>query len=389
MRIDKKRQAAGAALIPLLLAFAGAPPNTSTAAATGASFPQPDTTVAAMRLPHAKPAPAALPSCPEPAHDLGASTCPLCEGRLDVPVHTLTVAEAESMGAAYADTNVSRLAHVDSLLQSGAFGAPGSAEARQQAHLLARLLTLNAYSYMVGLGTDRHTVWEANEATLRPAFETFSDPGIIPLARLVRSRMGLGHMCAHYDLSQKLHTQTVIGGRTFDVRVDDVKIDGQKTRALILNLPTSLDDVVEIWITEHVSMDVERVRADGPPAPYEAYVIDHIRGLWVHKAGVHRPEAFVFWVTPRDPHRKTLPETPLVGARIYVPHLRLHLPFILPDIGFEDLRTVDLPQPILEVSYLRGGRYPEWLQAARLRGFKDWEGVGPLPPALRQRFPDL
>jgi hypothetical protein len=41
------------------------------------------------------------------------------------------------------------------------------------------------------------------------------------------------------------------------------------------------------------------------------------------------------------------------------------------------------------VSYLRGGRYPEWLQAARLRGFKDWEGVGPLPPALRQRFPDL
>jgi hypothetical protein len=385
MRIQMQRQAVGAALIPLaLLVFAGGVPNAWMAAADGASFPQPDTTVAVMRIPHENPATPALPSG-HPSSD--ASMCPLCEGPLDVPVHRLTVAEAESMGAAYADTNVTRLAHVDSLLQSGAFGAPGSTPARQQAHLLARLLTLNAYSYMVGLGTDHHTVWEADEATLRPAFASFSDPGIVPLARLVRSRMGMGHMCAHYDLSQKMRTQTVIGGRTFDVRVDDVKIDGQKTRALILNLPTSLDDVVEIWITEHVSMDVERQRVEGPPAPYEAYVIDHIRGLWVHKAGVHRPEAFVFWVTPRDPHRSTLPETPLVGARIYVPHLQLHLP-VLPDIGFEDLRTVDLPQPILEVSYLRGARYPEWLQAARLRGFKDWEGVGPLPPALRQRFPD-
>jgi hypothetical protein len=315
--------------------------------------------------------------------------CPLCDGDPRVPVRVLTAADARAIGCAYADSNVARLTHVDSLLLAGAFGPPQSDEARRQAHLLARLLTLNAYSYMVRLGTDPDSIWQADGAALRPAFESFSDPGIVPLVRLVRARMGLGHMCAEYDLSEKLRGEAMLGNRRLRVRIDDVKIRGRPTRALIMDLPTSLHDAVEVYITGRVCMDVQRQCADGPPAPYEAYVIDHMRGLWVHKAGVHRPEAFVFWVTPRDVRRRAPPDSPLVGARIYVPELRLRLPFILPDIGFEDLREVDLPQPILEVDYLRQGRYPSWLEAAVPRGFKDWEGVGPLPPALRQRFPDL
>jgi hypothetical protein len=305
-----------------------------------------------------------------------------------VPVRVLTVETARAIGAAYADSNVARLARLDSLYQAGVFGPPQSGKARKQAHLLARLLTLNAYSYMIRFGTDRDTVWEADEAVLRPAFDTFSDPGIVPLVRLVRARMGLGHMCAQYDLSQKVRTETVIGGRHFAVRVDDVSIGGRQCRALVMDLPTSLHDVVEVCLTEHVCMDVEHRVVEGPPAPYEAYLIDHMQGLWVRKAGMHRPQAFVFWVTPRAPMREKTPETALVGARIYVPHLKLRLPLI-PDIGFEDLRTVDLPQPILPISYLREKRYPAWLEAASIRGFEDWEGVGALPPEMRRRFPDL
>lgn len=320
--------------------------------------------------------------------DALAPPCPLCTDP-GVPVRVLSVPEVDSIGRAYADTNVARLARIDALLRAGAFGPPASDAARRDAHLLARLLTLNAYSYMIRFGTDPQVVWQADEATLRTAFENISDPGIVPLARLKRARMGLGHMCAEYDLSEKTRTETVIGGRRFAVRIDEVTIRGHRTRALVMDLPTSLHDVVEVWLTAHVCMDVTHRVVDGPPAPYEAYLIDHMRGLWVHKAGLHRPEAFVFWVAPRDPGWKVPPAHPLVGARIYVPRLELRLPSILPDIGFEDLREVDLPQPILTVAYLQSRLYPDWLEAAALRGFKHWGGVGALPPMLRRRYPDL
>lgn len=313
--------------------------------------------------------------------------CPLCSGEApSVPVRRLTVEDATRIGNSYAAANVAQLARLDSLVQS-AHSGPERDRVRREAHLLARLLLTNAYSYMTRFGADPDTVWEADEATLRPAFDTFSDPGIVPLLRLKRARMGLGHMCAEYDLSEKVRTETTIGGRRLAVRIDDVTVRGEPVRALIMDLPTSLDDVVEVWILGHVCMNVEHLFVDGPPAPYEAFILSSMQGLWVRKAGLHRPEAFVFWVTPRDPKRTQLPATALAGARIYVPHLKLRLP-VLPDFGFEDLRAVDLPQPILEIEYLRQKRYPSWLRAAEIRGFKDWEPVGSLPPAIRKRFPD-
>lgn len=326
---------------------------------------------------------APYPSPLEPA------PCPLCAEDPGVPVRRLSADDARAIGKAYADSNVARLARLDSLLRAGELGKPGSPLARRQALVLARLLTLNAYSYMVQFSIDRQVVVEADETALGPAFETFSDPGVYPIARLRRARMGLGRMCAHYDLSEKMQTETILSGQKLRVRVDDVRIQGQTQRVLIMDLPTGLFDVVEVWIAPHVSIDVELVRSAGPPSPYDLYVLEHVRGLWVHKWGVHRPEALVFWTTPRDPNRTAVPEEPLVGARIYVPHLKLRLPSILPDIGFEDLREVDLPQPILELAYLREQRYPDWLRPARMRGFRDWTGVGPLMPDLRQRFPNL
>ncbi len=316
--------------------------------------------------------------------------CALCaKDDLGVPIHELSVAEVDAVGKAYSDTNIVRIALVDSLLEAGTFGPPQSGKARQQAHMLVRMLTLNAYSYMIRFGTDQSTVWQSNEASMTPAFASFSDPGIVPLAHLTQARMGLGHMCARYDLSQKMRTETIVGGRHLAVRIDDVNIQGHAVRVLIMDLPTSLHDVVEVWLTEHVSMDVSHPFSDGPPAPYESYIIGNMQGLFVHKGGIHRPDAFVFWVTPRATLGPMLPQLPLVGARIYVPHLRFRLPSIIPDFTFEDLREVDLPQPVLSLDYLKENRYPGWLEPAYMRGFKGWEGAGPLPPGLRKQFPDL
>ena len=48
----------------------------------------------------------------------------------------------------------------------------------------------------------------------------------------------------------------------------------------------------------------------------------------------------MFWTTPLESLTTALPETPLIGVRIYIPNLKLKLPFILPDIDFDDLREV-------------------------------------------------
>ena len=81
-----------------------------------------------------------------------------------------------------------------------------------------------------------------------------------------------------------------------------------------------------------------------------------------------------------------VPENALIGVRIYVPDLHLRVPF-LPDLGFDDLREIDLPQPIVRLSYVRDAIHPEWLEG-RSTGFEGWSGHGPVPDMVRERFPD-
>jgi hypothetical protein len=102
---------------------------------------------------------------------------------------------------------------------------------------------------------------------------------------------------------------------------------------------------------------------------------------------VHRPQALVFWVTPGADSLTALPVVPLVGVRLYVPNLVLSLP-LLPDVGFEDLRELDLPQPILALETLRGRRHPAWLRVSHETGLAGWSSHGPIPAAVRWRFPD-
>jgi hypothetical protein len=97
----------------------------------------------------------------------------------------------------------------------------------------------------------------------------------------------------------------------------------------------------------------------------------------------------MFWSTPRSIQRQQLPRLPLVGSAIYVPNVHLELFSILPDVDFNDLRLLDLPQPILKRSYVLSKEYPDWMKRGEPRGFKDWDSVGPIPPDLQIRFPDL
>jgi hypothetical protein len=213
---------------------------------------------------------------------------------------------------------------------------------------------------------------------------------LFPIARLRRARLGLGRMCVQYDLRQPVDSVTCLGGKQLRLRVRDFKIEGRKRRMLSMDLPTSLSEVVEVLLAEHYCCEVERTRSEGATGSYDLFLVHHIQGGWLRKFGTHRPEAFMLWRTPCDSSPRVLPDRPLKGVRIYIPHLRLRMPSIVPDIGFDDLREIEPPQPILSVDYYLDHRHPDWLKVDSTRlGFADWLGFGPLPAAIRQRFPDL
>jgi hypothetical protein len=251
---------------------------------------------------------------------------------------------------------------------------------------MARLCTFNAYAYVARFAADSTCVYEASESTLVRAFGSFSGPAQYPITRLRRARMGLGRICLRYDLQGSLDTLAMLGERSVRIDVRVVELEGRRERVLDMKLPTGLDDEVEVLLSDHYTASVSHLEVPGPPAPFELYLVRDIRGFHLRRHGTHRPHALVFWVSSRATERCALPDTPLVGVRVYVPGLKLRLP-LLPDLAFDDLREMDLPQPILRLDYARAARHPAWLQA-RTQGIDEWKGYGPLPEAVRAMFPD-
>lgn len=316
-------------------------------------------------------------------------SCPLCAPDPGVPVVQLTAADADSLGRAYSAFNRALFERVDAAMRQGELGVEAQTrEAQRRAHLLSRMLAVNSIHYMVRFATDPDRVYEATEDVLRDAFARYTDPGVYPIVRMKRGRMGMGRICVHYDVSSDLDSITTIGGQKLRIRVEETEIDGERRRAVILELPTILFSVVEVVLEEHFTCEAVFTRSSGPPAPYDLYLFHSMQGISVRKWGVHKPSALMYWSTPRDVGRTTLPNTPLVGSSVYVPGIRLELPSILPDFEFADLRLLDLPAPILTLPYLQGEDFPSWIRRARPRGLKDWESYGPIPPDLQLRFPD-
>jgi hypothetical protein len=201
--------------------------------------------------------------------------------------------------------------------------------------------------------------------------------------------MGMGHICVQYDLEADMDSTTNVGGIPLRIRTEDTVLEGQPQRILVLEVPTILFSTVDVILEDHFTCKAEFRRSPGPPAPYDLYLFYEVKGMAFRKWGIHRPRAISFWATPRDAERTALPPKPLVGSSVYVPGVKFELPSFLPDLGFDDLRLVDLPQPILSLEYIEGQEYPAWMHRAEPRGFKDWDSYGPIPPDLRMRFPDL
>lgn len=313
------------------------------------------------------------------------ANCVLCTAEPPVPIVPLSPLWLDSVATAHARFNSDRIAEIDSLFRAGCYGSPEDGEAASIAHLLARLITINAYQDLVRLAGDSTAIHESSGQALQEVNERYSDVILFPIIRLERVRLGLGRVCLRFDLDEKAKGETTHGYKHLKWRVKDEKLDGEERRVLSVDLPIG-HDVVEVLLAEHHTYRVEHVLVDGPPASYECFLVDDIQGGWIRKWGTHRPQAYTFWATPTPTAR--LPEIPLVGLRLYVPGLRLRLPFFIPDINFDDLREVELPMPILEMEYLRHEPVPPWLREADALTFTDWGSYGPVPPLILERFPD-
>ncbi|UCH83764.1 MAG: hypothetical protein JSW50_15160, partial [Candidatus Latescibacterota bacterium] len=345
------------------------------------------------------------------------------------------------------DYNAEQIALIDSLLRAGHFGSPSDKEARRKAHLLARLTMINAYRDFVRLAGEPRCVYEATEATLEEFATRYSDVLLFSAVRLERVRLGLGHVCLRYDVSTGGSGEVDHGGKRLRWRVKNAKIDGDKRLVLSIDVPTGDHETVEVLHTPHHYFRVEYACVDGPPAPFEWFLVYDIEGAWIKKWGTHKPSAYMFWVSPQPgmaewaypsvaltsasdgnraqaavfdpyssarpvvtfasagaarptqlagvaepggdcPRATSLPAVPLVGLRMYIPGLRLRLPLCLPDINFDDLREIELAMPVMDLDYLETHQQPEWLGSDDNLTFEKWKGHGDVPPAIRDRFPD-
>jgi hypothetical protein len=300
------------------------------------------------------------------------------------------LSEGDLLAAAttLARENAARIAAIDARLRRGDFGDPGGRQARERAHLLARVSLPNLYHYLFRFADDPDRVYETGPGPLARVAAEFVEPLLFPVARLRRVRMGRGRGCVQYDLAQEVAGSTNTGGTSRRFRVTDVRIEGRRRRVLAIAYDSASASGAEILVAEHYSFEVAHVRVPGPPAPYDLFVVHSLEGVWVRHHGVHRPEAFAYWVSSMDPVSGADRPTPLAGVRIYFPGLRFKLPSILPDIDLEDLRTLGLPMPFLPASYMLGPARPRWLEAGEGVDFEGWVGVGPLPAGVRARFPN-
>jgi hypothetical protein len=304
------------------------------------------------------------------------------------PVERLSGEALTSMAAAFAGRNEGVIDRLDAQLKAGAYGPPGAA-AMTRARAAAKVSLLNVYHFLFELASDADRVLEVDEAALEPVYRSFTDSGLFPSALLVQGRLGRGRVCLRYDLSRERSGRTVLGGLPLRYRVKNERIEGTCRRVLSLIHPSGSVSHFEALIAEHYCFRISRTLSSGPPAPYQLYAAHEVEGGWVRRWGLHRPAAFIFWASPAasDPPQAPVASA-LAGVRVYIPGLRLDLP-VLPSIGLNDLRTLELPRPLLRVDYVRSGRCPRWLvERGEELQMADWQGLGPTPPRVRERFPD-
>lgn len=320
------------------------------------------------------------------AHD-----CPLFAERLGVPLVRLDARAIDEGGTAISDTNVELIDRIEAGYREGRYGEIGSDEAKRTAFAAFIYGSRTAFDFFLTLAEQDTAVFTTSEADLREAFtHRFRNPGLYPIVNLLDARTGMNRFCLKFDVHTGERREIEVSGEELRAWTEEIDIDGRKARVVNIDMKTMSHDRVHVVYEEHSHGEVRTFDAEDRGHPVRVVTMEGISGQYVRKWGFHEPTALVLWksiangvdVPPRDGR--------YVGSAIYVPKLQLSLPWFLPDIGFDDLKRFDFPEPLLTkvaVGRLRE-RKLDWLRIKDDDRFAGWDGEGDIPAFVRDRFPD-
>lgn len=295
----------------------------------------------------------------------------------------------DSLGRRMTAVNDSAWERTDSLFRAGVFGNPNAADARERALTHFKLRARNAIHYLADLCGNSHLrgVTEADLAL--PFGERYANTTVFPIRYLTQGLIGTGGFCLRYELDGPFDERVMLGGVPVGIHTDQVQDDNDPASkpAISVQFSSELHKTIELlFLTEvcgraHHEMIVDRGDT------LELITVTEIEGMYARRGGTHRLSALIFWRSVISGDRD--PDRPRAGAYAYFPHISLSLPFFLPDIGLDDLREFDLPNPVVSMDWVRAHPSKPWVTVSPDAFFVPWEQMGPVPDEVELRFPDL
>jgi hypothetical protein len=338
------------------------------------------------------------PACaanPEPgSYSAGAAVpdaCSLLKNESGVPVVHLDAAGIDSVASGISDRNLALIERIDAAYRAGHYGDPSSATAREDALAAFIYGAMTAFDFVVGLASQTEAIYTTSEADLKEAFtKRLRNPGFYPVINLVEARMGFGKFCLHFAVAQEGKREIVVGGEKTRAWPEDLKFSDRKVRVLNVEMNTFSHDDVHIIYEELSGGEYEVVEAEIEGTPVEIVFINDIEGMFIRKWGFHQSGGVAIWKSLSHGLDPPPRGQRYLGAAAYFPALELELPWFLPDIGLNDLRKFDYPEPLLTLDAVHElqERNLDWLQIQGNLRFSNWEGQGTIPELVVERFPD-
>jgi hypothetical protein len=315
----------------------------------------------------------------------------LFHGEEGPPVVHLDAAAIDSVGTAMSDRNLALMAKVDEAYGRGEYGAHGTDAARKNAVDAYMFHAETAFDFFLTLALQDQVIYSTTEADLHRAFtERFRNPGLYPIVNLIDARAGCGKFGLQFEVEDPTPREIEVTKEKMRAWTEEIEWEGERFRVVNIDMKTISNDRVHVVYRRFSCGDVRAFDVEQNGVAIRVASLEELSGQYVRKFGFHRPAAMVVWKTSVDGLAPPPPGGRFLGSAVYFPGLTLELPWFLPDLGFQDLRRFDFPEPILTMDAVRDlqKRPLDWLRIRDDLRFSTAEGEGPIPSFVEARFPD-
>lgn len=309
---------------------------------------------------------------------------------MNAPLVHLTAAAIDSIGQLISDRNMQLLDGIDQAYNGGKYGAVGSTAAKSAALSAFIYHAMTAFDLVTQLALQKEAIYETSEEDLKEAFTSkYRNPGFYPIVDLLAARTGFGHYCLTFRMDGP-PKEITIAGDAMKSWSEESDLFGRRARVLNIDMKTFSYDRVHVVYEEHSDGAIEAFTVNAGEFPVEVVSMEGIRGQFIRKYGFHEVAAIAMWKTKLDGLDPSPLKGAYLGAAIYFPALKVETPWWLPDLGFDDLRKFEYPEPLLRmtaVQEIQKKNYA-WAKIKKDLRFAKWEGDGGIPADLKVRYPD-